>query len=475
MKPVEVSKNAQRIKYIAADLVSGALAFWVFNIVRFLLLKEIHTSYISVWNYLGITKIIIEQCLFPVGMLVIYWLTGFYNQPFRKSRLQELNITLFSAFINTVIIYLLLLTNDQTGRRSVNYELIIILFGLLFIITYVGRLIITQRALHQFRKDHWHVNVLILGNSRVSRKVAKTILNQRGFVAYNLKGFVEIPGEHSVKDKQTVYPFENLEALLHQLEINQVILAPENKDDKKVMKLLSVLFPMDISVKISPDTFSFVTSAIRLRDIYGEPFIDLTGPSLGEGSKNIKRTFDVAMSVVVLIILSPFLGVLALLVKFTSKGPVIFTQERTGLHQKPFRIFKFRTMVENAEQEGPQLSQDNDPRITPIGRWMRKYRLDELPQFWNVLKGDMSIVGPRPEREYYIRQIIQKAPYYTLICQVRPGITSWGMVKYGYASSVSQMVERTRYDLLYLSNMSLSLDCKILIYTVKTIFGGEGK
>ena len=131
-------------------------------------------------------------------------------------------------------------------------------------------------------------------------------------------------------------------------------------------------------------------------------------------------------------------------------------------------------MITEAEIDGPRLSSDDDPRITKIGKWMRKYRLDELPQFWNVLKGEMSIVGPRPEREFYIKQIIEKAPYYTLVCQVRPGITSWGMVKYGYASNVEQMVERTRFDLIYLANMSLSLDCKILIYTIKTVLGGEG-
>ncbi|MDE6669241.1 MAG: sugar transferase, partial [Muribaculaceae bacterium] len=164
----------------------------------------------------------------------------------------------------------------------------------------------------------------------------------------------------------------------------------------------------------------------------------------------------------------------AILVRHSSPGPVIYSQVRIGYRQRPFDIYKFRSMRQDAESEGPRLSSEADTRVTPLGRVMRKYRLDELPQFWNVLKGDMSLVGPRPEREFFIRQIVRKAPYYTLVHQVRPGITSWGMVKYGYASTIEQMVERTRFDLIYLSNMSTLVDFKIMIYTVKTILTGRG-
>ena len=470
-----ISESKQRLRYVIADLVTGGLAFWLFNIVRYFLLAESDYGFISLWNYLGSTKLVIEQCVVPPCMLLIYWLSGYYNQPFQKSRVQELGTTFLSEVFNTVIIYLVLLINDQTGKRIINYELIGVLLGLLFFLTYIVRLCITNYSIRNFKKDLWQINVLIMGNSKVSRKVAAKLKNLRRETNYHICGFVEIPGETSVKDDENIVAFENLKDACHQLAVNQMILAPEYHNDKKVMKLLSVLFPLKIPVKISPDTFSYVTSAIRLKDIYAEPFIDLTGPSIGESSKNIKRSFDVVASIFVMMVLSPLYLLLILLVKSSSKGPVFYSQERIGRFQKPFKIYKFRSMVQEAEEKGPQLSRDDDPRITRIGHWMRKYRLDELPQFWNVLKGEMSIVGPRPEREYYINQIVEKAPYYTLVCQVRPGITSWGMVKYGYASSVAQMVERTRYDLIYLANMSLTVDLKILIYTIKTVFGGEGK
>lgn len=220
---------------------------------------------------------------------------------------------------------------------------------------------------------------------------------------------------------------------------------------------------------------NFMTSSIKLRDIYGQPLVDLTHSSMGEAGVNIKRTIDVTTSILTLIVLSPLYAALAIWVKLDSKGPIFYRQERIGKHQKPFNIIKFRTMRTDAEADGPQLSEDNDPRVTRAGRVMRKYRLDELPQFYNVLKGNMSIVGPRPERKFYINQIMKKAPYYTLLYQTRPGITSWGMVQYGYASTVDEMVERSKYDMLYISNMSILVDMKIILYTIITILEGRGK
>lgn len=474
MRSNRLSNTRQRLRYVFIDLIDGALAFWLFNIVRYWLLVENRLGFYSVWDFLFSTKLIIEQCIVPFVMVGIYWLSGYYNLPYGKSRLQELSTTIFSALVNTGLIYLVLLINDQTGHRKINYEMILILFGLLFLITYIGRFLVTSYANIHFRQNHWHFHVLIIGNTSIARKAAKKLIDGPSRVNYSIEGFVDIPGEQSLTDGNPGIPFDNLKSECKRLGIDQLILAPESYNEEKVLQLLYRLFPLEIPIKISPDTFSFVTSSIKMKDIYGEPFVDLASPAIGESSKNIKRCLDVSVSSLLLIILSPMMGILAFLIRVTSHGPIIYKQERIGLHQKPFFIYKFRTMREDAEASGPRLSEEDDPRITPIGRWLRKYRLDELPQFWNVIKGDMSIVGPRPERLFYIQQIVKKAPYYTLVCQVRPGITSWGMVKYGYASNVAQMVERTRYDLIYLANMSISVDIKILIYTVKTVISGQG-
>lgn len=460
----------QRHKYVIVDFMTSAIAFFVFNVLRF----DILDAGGDVWKYLGSVKLVAEQCVAPFLMLGIYWLSGYYNCPFEKSRLQEFLVTLFSAAVNTTLIFLILLINDRLATRSSNYELIIISFVLFSVTTYAGRLWFTLRSSRRLRKNKAMVNCIIVGNSDKARETAKNLNDGKGRYVYSVRAFVNIPGENQVEDNNPVYDFEFLEDACREMEVDQVVISPERYDEKKVMQILSNLFSLEIPVKIAPDTYSFVTSAIRMKDIYGEPFVDLTSPSISESSKNVKRFSDVLISSLVLVALSPVLAVIAMLVKRSSHGPVIYSQERIGLHRRPFLIYKFRTMKEDAETGVPLLSGKNDARVTRIGRFLRKYRLDELPQFWNVIKGDMSIVGPRPEREYFIRQIMEKAPYYALVYQVRPGITSWGMVKYGYASNLMQMIDRTRYDLIYITNMSIFVDIKILIYTVKTILTGKG-
>ncbi len=474
MKGRNFSNAIQRTKYVAADFVMVSIAFFLFNIFRFHELGLYTYGYTDVRAYILSTKMLWEQLLIPLLMIGIYGLSGYYNRPFSKSRLQELSVTLASVAVGTVLIYLLLLINDTTGMKIKDYEIIIALFSLLAVFTYAGRYVLTSRTVNHLRKRHWIYSTLIIGNSKKSREVYRKLKESGSVWAYDVVGFIRLEREHQVEDELKSWQWDEVEEICRRYAIDQIILAPEVIRDTEIMNLLERLFPLNIPVKIAPDTLSYVTANIHLNDILGFPFIDLTSPRISEFQKNVKRTFDVVASAIALILLSPVLIVTALCVRFSSSGPVIYSQERIGKGHIPFRIYKFRSMRQDAEKDGPRLSSDNASRITPVGRVMRKYRIDELPQFWNVIKGDMSLVGPRPEREYFIEQIVKRAPYYGLIFQVRPGITSWGMVKYGYASSVKEMVSRSRYDLVYINNMSISTDLKIMIYTIRTIVKGAG-
>jgi exopolysaccharide biosynthesis polyprenyl glycosylphosphotransferase len=231
-----------------------------------------------------------------------------------------------------------------------------------------------------------------------------------------------------------------------------------------------------VTVLMSPTINQLVYASRSIGDVQGEPLINLTDANVSASTANIKRTFDVVLSAVALVVLSPLMLSLAIAVKCSSPGPVIYRQERVGRRRRKFNILKFRSMHVDAEKQGrPQLADVDDPRATALGRVMRKYRLDELPQFWNVIRGDMSLVGPRPERQYFADQIMNVTPLYSLIYQVRPGITSWGSVKFGYASSIREMVLRLRFDLIYMENISLLTDLKIILYTVSTVLSGKGK
>lgn len=450
-----------------------SIAFFVFNIYRYYVLN-IHLTTQSLFSYLWNSKMILEQIFIPMGMLGIYWLSGYYNRPFSKSRLEELTVTLYSEAFATLLLYFLMLLHDSIGGKTFDYKLILTLFLTLSAFTYAGRTMITSATIRRIKKRKWIYSTLIVGNSVKSRRFYHKLKAAGSVWAYNVVGFIRLDREHQVNDDMPVWDWDNIHEVCRTHKVDQIIIATEKERDAVVMRILDSLFALNIPVKIAPDTLSFVTADIRLNDILGVPLIDLTSPRLSEFEKNLKRTFDVILSSILLLILSPVLLIIALIVKLSSKGPVFYRQERIGLRQKPFKIIKFRSMKVDAEKEGPQLSHENDPRITSFGRFMRKYRIDELPQFWNVVTGDMSLVGPRPERDHYITQITRIAPYYGLLFQVRPGITSWGMVKYGYASSIQEMVTRSRYDLLYINNMSLSTDLKILIYTIRTIVKGSG-
>ncbi|MBD5301741.1 MAG: exopolysaccharide biosynthesis polyprenyl glycosylphosphotransferase [Bacteroides sp.] len=473
MRGKNISKELQRAKYVLMDFIMTSLAFLIFNCFRYYML-EIGSSYINLSSFIFSDKLLIEQATVPTGLLALFWLSGYYNHPFRKSRLVEFTTTLSSTLTATLLIFFSLLINDTTGVKLKDYELLLVLFFLLALFTYIGRRIITRRTLRHLRKRSWIYSTLIIGNSTKSRKIYNKLQNSGSVWAYNVVGFVRLDGEKNIEDDCRVWEWDEIEDVIASQNIDQIVLAPENIRDSELMGILKRLFPLNCPVKIAPDTLSYITGSIRLDDIHGIPFIDLTSPRISEFQKNAKRSIDVCFSLIAGILLSPILIIIALAVKFTSPGPVIFKQERIGHGRRPFNIYKFRSMHQNAEKNGPQLSHENDNRTTALGKIMRKYRIDELPQLWNIIKGDMSLVGPRPERAYFIDKIVKRAPYYGLIFQVRPGLTSWGMVKHGYASNVDEMVARARYDLLYLNNMSLITDFKIMIHTVNTILNGSG-
>lgn len=473
-----ISEAQQRIRYICGDYLSALVAWTLFNVARFYEGGRAMYEFPNIVRFLTSDMVVLGEVLFPILMLIVYAVSGFYNEIFRKSQVQNLMTTFFSSLANTIIIFFIAMINDVIlDQRGTNYELLLILFSILFVITFSVRFVITMRSNDNFYSGKWLYNVLIVGAGDKAIRLGTHLSDKKHYLGYNIVGYVPLSNEEKTANNDVkLFSLENIASVCKEHDIKELIVVPHNNDVVSSMDIVNKLYSLGLPVKVSPDIYTILVGKMRLSSLRGEPLVDISSCGMSEFEKNIKRLTDVFISAIALIALVPIFLIIGCIVRADSKGGAIYRQTRVGIRRKEFTIYKFRTMVENAEKDGcPALSSgDEDARITRVGHFLRKYRIDELPQFWNVLIGDMSLVGPRPERKYFVDKIIQEAPLYSLLYQVRPGITSMGMVKYGYAASVSEMVERFRYDLLYLENMSIANDIKILIYTIKIVFTGKG-
>jgi exopolysaccharide biosynthesis polyprenyl glycosylphosphotransferase len=344
-------------------------------------------------------------------------------------------------------------------------------------ITLIPRIILTTIHVKRIHSGKFGFKTVVIGGSQSALEIVTELQHSKPKSGHDLIGFVNINGsDFALKELIPLLgSFDEIDSIVQKYEVAEVIIALESSDHERLNRIITQLSSYNVRISLRPDAYDILSGQVQMNSIFGALLLTTNSDSMPDWQISTKRIIDICASAIALFLLIPLYIVLAIAVKISSKGPVFFSQERVGKNRVPFRIYKFRTMYVGSEKNGPQLSSSNDSRITKIGKFLRKTRLDEFPQFWNVLKGDMSLVGPRPERQFYIDQISQHDPQYLYLHKVRPGITSWGQVKFGYAENVQQMVQRMKYDLLYIRNMSLALDIKIMFYTVVIIFKGKGK
>lgn len=420
----------------------------------------------------------------PMVLVYFYWLiiftfVGMYRTWFASSRFEELTTLFKATFVGIFIIFFIILLDDfRNDVSSSTRFLIFIYWGLLVFLTGAGRLIIRGIQRNLLVRGIGRKKTLIIGFNPKANNIHSSIDEHKalGLDVFAYLAVKLINVGKSYNNIEVIDTYKNVKRVVEKHNIKQVIFALERHEEDILLDVIDRCDDLNISLKIVPDLYDVISGQARTSQIYGFPLIDIMPQLMPEWEKKLKRVLDIFASLTILILSAPLTIASAIIIKLESRGPIFYKQERLGLNGKAFKVMKFRSMVNDAEKKsGPVWAQKNDPRVTKFGNIMRKTRIDEIPQMFNILKGDMSLVGPRPERAHFVEMLSKEIPLYKRRMTVRPGVTGWAQVKHKYDESIDDVKTKLKYDLFYIENMSIRMDISIMFRTILVVFFGKGQ
>lgn len=457
-----MSKFTQKLLLILSDLIFVNLAWLVYYYIR------VESGWII---YANPPAFFIPLIVVYFYWLLIFSLAGLYQHWFVRSRFDEFASVFKAVSTGCLILFFVIFVDDFINNAPIISRFLILIYWFVMIISVgTGRIIIRSIQRNLLENGIGLRNTLIVGEGEKAENL-KLMIKRFPQLGYRIMGSV---GLNSHVQKTTSDTIENIPTVINQKNISEIIIALESSEKEKLIDVIRYCTGEKVNMKILPDMYEIVSGMAKTNQIYGIPLIEVMPDIMSPAGKLTKRIIDITLSSFILIILSPILILISILIKLNSKGPVLYKQLRVGRKGIVYNMYKFRSMIENAEEYGPEWAGDKDQRITRIGRIIRRTYLDEVPQMINVLKNDMSLVGPRPERPYFVQQLKKDIPYYYKRLSVKPGITGWAQIKHKYDESVEDVKTKLQYDFYYIENMSLKLDFKIMINTVIVILLMKG-